>query len=135
MSETNKYEETINYPALLLMQINDVRLSIQNGNTGEVELEGLYMLLADDLKADLDGEIIKINDMYIEERQEKLASWSIQVGHPSNNIIKTNITISRQIELNRLRALANQLIVNKIINMLYKKDMLLTPKSSVSGRI
>ncbi len=123
---SKQYEETINYPALLLMQINDIRMAIHNGQTASIQLENLYMLLAEDLKESIATDIESINQSYIDTEDELVKQWTVVVGHPSNNLHKTVITVERQMELNRLKTLANQMIVNKVIDMLYKKDMLLT---------
>jgi hypothetical protein len=120
------FEEKINYPALILLQINDIRLAIQAGNTGTIELEGLGVLIADELMEGINPEIEKINQEYEMGIQELLKSWTVQTGHPSNNSFKVSMSQERQTQLNRKRALANQRILHIIINTLYKKGMLIT---------
>ena len=120
------FEEKINYPALILLQINDIRLAIQSGNTGTIELEGLGVLIADELMEGINPEIDKINQEYEMDVQELLKSWTVQTGHPSNNTFKVSMSQDRQTQLNRKRALANQRILHIIINTLYKKGMLIT---------
>ena len=120
------FEEKINYPALLLLQINDIRLAIQAGSPGTIELEGLGVLIADEIMEGVNQEIEKINREYEEDVQEMLKSWTVQTGHPSNNTFKVNMSQERQTLLNRKRALANQRILHTIINTLYKKGMLIT---------
>lgn len=121
-----QFEEKINYPGLLLLQINDIRLAIQAGSTGTIELEGLGVLIADELLEEIKPEIEKINLEYEIEIQEVLKSWTVQTGHPSNNTYKVNMSTGRQIHLNRRRALSNQRILHVIINTLYQKGMLIT---------
>lgn len=121
-----QFEEKINYPALILMQINDIRLAIQSGNTGTIELEGLGVLIADDLISGIDDQIKKINLEYETEVQELLKLWTVQSGHPSNNTFKVSMSQERQTQLNRKRALANQRILHLMINILYKKGLLMT---------
>ena len=126
MKSEEKFEESLNYTGLLMLQLNDIRMAIQSGKTGSIELENLYMFIASPIMQTINEDINKINDMYAKEEGKLLKLWEVQIGHPSNNKFRVEMTLNRHLELNRLRALANQLIVNKIIDALYKHDMLLT---------
>lgn len=129
------FEEKINYPALLLLQINDIRLAIQSGSTGTIELEGLGVLIADEIMEGINPEIEKINIEYEAEVQEMLKFWTVPTGHPSNKTFKVSMSQARQTQLNRKRALANQRILHTFINTLYKKGMLITNNVNLSSRL
>ena len=128
-----QYEETLNYPSLLVMQINDFRLALQKGKDGSIELENLMMLLAQDLTKDIDTKITEL-DTTCQKQQEALKkSWEIKT--PGSTITKISISPERTDELNRLRRLCNQNIMHEIVSTLYKKGVLLTNNSNMPDKV
>lgn len=126
-----KYEEMLPYTSMLLKWIDLVGIAIINGNTGSIELSMVNSYLTSDLKNPIEEKMKDINEMYDQERNEMLKSWTVPYGFPGDGQTRVVMTISKQKELNRLEALANQMRVNVIMDALHKNGMLLTNSISM----
>jgi len=130
-----KIEEKIKGDNLIFLQINDIRMAIQAGRTGDIELEGLYILIPDDLLKSINEDIQKTDEVHLKHIHDLKESWTRQVGHPSNDKFIIEMTPRRQAAINWILTLSTQKKLKIIINMLYKSGYYFTSKNSMPSSL
>lgn len=131
-----QYEERFNYQSLIFILINKFNIAIEEKReTGTRQITVLLKEIPNELKKDITPTIDEINTQYDALKQKLLDEWTIQIGHPSNNKFTNNITSDRQAKLDELRTMANLDIIQTIINMMYKKRMLLTDTNTMPSSL
>ena len=128
-----EFNEAFNFQSLLFLRMNAFNMAIEQGRPGSIELDTLGVFIPDELMQEINEEKDKINAEHNATREALLKSWTVQTGHPSNNIYKIYMSPEHEAKLINIRALANQRILHTIINMMYKKGMLITRAPNMAG--